>query len=66
VFLVPNPNSREGILWQEVGGKAVAIFDYELDMHRKQEILQNGDTAVCVETPKEVIQCRTINTTSAF
>ena len=58
VFLVPNPNSREGVLWQEVEGKAVAIYDYELDMRRKQEILPSGQMAVCVETPKGVVQCK--------
>jgi len=57
VFLVPNPNSREGVLWQEVEGKAVALYDYELDMHRKQELLPSGQMAVCVETPKMVVQC---------
>eukprot|EP00521_Asterionellopsis_glacialis_P015927 CAMPEP_0195305300 /NCGR_PEP_ID=MMETSP0707-20130614/36035_1 /TAXON_ID=33640 /ORGANISM="Asterionellopsis glacialis, Strain CCMP134" /LENGTH=144 /DNA_ID=CAMNT_0040369377 /DNA_START=110 /DNA_END=544 /DNA_ORIENTATION=- len=35
VYLTPNPNSREGVLWQQVSGKAVAFFDYELDMHRE-------------------------------
>ena len=34
VFLTPNPNSREGVLWQQVGGKAVAFFDYDLNMKR--------------------------------
>ena len=61
VFLVPNPNSREGVLWQEVGGKAIAFYDYELDLYRKQEILPSGEAVVCVETPKGVIQCQSIN-----
>jgi len=34
VYLTPNPNSREGILWQDVNGKAVAFFDYEMDLQR--------------------------------
>ena len=34
VYLTPNPNSREGVLWSQVGGKAVAFFDYDLDMRR--------------------------------
>lgn len=34
VFLTPNPNSREGVLWQQVGGKAVAYFDYDVDMKK--------------------------------
>ena len=34
VFLTPNPNSREGLLWQQVGGKAVAYFDYDVDMKK--------------------------------
>ena len=35
VYLTPNPNSREGLLWQNVGGKAVAFFDYDVDLRRK-------------------------------
>ena len=35
VYLTPNPNSREGVLWQQVNGKAVAFYDYELVMERK-------------------------------
>ena len=34
VYLTPNPNSREGILWQQVGGRAVAFFDYGIEMRR--------------------------------
>jgi|EP00979_Chaetoceros_neogracilis_P017786 hypothetical protein len=34
VYLTPNPNSREGILWQDVNGKAVAFFDYDIDLRR--------------------------------
>jgi len=35
VYLTPNPNSREGVMWEAVRGRAVAFFDYELDMRRK-------------------------------
>ena len=37
VYLTPNPNSMEGVLWQQVSGKAVAFYDYELLMERKKE-----------------------------
>ena len=61
VYLTPNPNSREGILWQQVGGKAVAFFDYELDMTRIKEsfTMKDGSTMerACVKTPKDVVQC---------
>ena len=29
-YLSPNPNSAEGLLWQEAQGRAVALLDYEL------------------------------------
>lgn len=61
VYLTPNPNSREGILWQQVGGKAVAFYDYELDMTRIKEsfTMKDGSTMerACVQTPKDVVQC---------
>ena len=61
VYLTPNPNSREGILWQQTGGKAVAFFDYELEMTRIKEefTMADGSTVqrACVLTPKDVIQC---------
>jgi len=34
VYLTPNPNSKEGILWQDVNGKAVALYDYDIDLER--------------------------------
>jgi hypothetical protein len=37
VYLTPNPNSMEGVLWQQVNGKAVAFYDYEMLMERKKE-----------------------------
>ena len=61
VYLTPNPNSREGVLWQQTGGKAVAFFDYKLDMKRIKEdfTLPDGSTVphACVTTPKDVRQC---------
>jgi len=36
VYLTPNPNSREGVLWQQINGKAVAFYDYELIMKRNK------------------------------
>ena len=62
VYLTPNPNSREGVLWQQVSGKAVAFYDYEFEMKRNLEEFRQGDTGEtvfrpCVETPKDVIQC---------
>jgi hypothetical protein len=61
VYLTPNPNSREGLLWQQTGGKAVAFYDYELDMKREKEEFTLSDgtvqSKVCVQTPKDVVQC---------
>ncbi|GAX16524.1 hypothetical protein FisN_7Lh247 [Fistulifera solaris] len=61
VYLTPNPNSREGILWQQTEGKAIAFFDYELEMQRlKEDVpMANGRAKqrACVRTPKDVIQC---------
>ena len=51
VYLTPNPNSREGLLWQDIGGKAVAFFDYDIDMIRKDE-----GSKPFVLTPKGDIQ----------
>ena len=61
VYLTPNPNSREGVLWQQVGGRAVAFYDYELEMKRfKEEVtLSDGSDVMksCVLTPQNVKQC---------
>lgn len=60
VYLTPNPNSREGVLWQQVAGKAVAFYDYEFAMERVLEAFQQDGAKVlrpCVKTPKDVIQC---------
>ena len=61
VYLTPNPNSREGIIWQQVQGKAVAFFDYELDMKRLKESFTMADGSTleraCVKTPNDFVQC---------
>jgi hypothetical protein len=61
VYLTPNPNSREGVLWQQVGGKAVAFYDYEWEMKRfkEEKTLSDGSKVFrpCVTTPKDVLQC---------
>lgn len=62
VYLTPNPNSREGVMWQTVGGKAVAFFDYEIEMERiLQSFVVDGQAEevqrACVRTPKDVVQC---------
>lgn len=36
-FLTPNPNSQEGVLWQEARGRAVALLDYDLNLERAPE-----------------------------
>ncbi len=51
VYLTPNPNSREGILWQDVNGKAVAFFDYEIDLKRLLEVDPEGNENVCLWSP---------------
>mmetsp|Transcript_14070 Transcript_14070/g.16361 ORF Transcript_14070/g.16361 Transcript_14070/m.16361 type:complete len:83 (-) Transcript_14070:109-357(-) len=53
VYLTPNPNSREGLLWQDVGGKAVAFFDYNIHMKR----VVDGFSKTCVLTPHGGTQC---------
>jgi len=59
VFLTPNPNSREGVLWEQVRGKAVAFFDYDIVMRKKYENNSGGnrEARVCVQIPKGVVQC---------
>ena len=57
VFLTPNPNSREGVLWQSVGGKAVAFFDYEIEMEKKLSQTTEGETKNCVNNPEGHSQC---------
>jgi hypothetical protein len=60
-YLVPNPNSREGVLWQQVRGESVAFYDYEVTMHRMKEPFERGDGTTefraCVKTPRDVVQC---------
>jgi hypothetical protein len=61
VFLSPNPNSREGLLWQQVGGRAVGLYDYQLDLRRINEEFRLADGSInkrsCVKTPKDFVQC---------
>lgn len=57
VYLTPNPNSREGILWQDVNGKAVAFFDYEIDLKRMTEVGADGNKRACVSNPSGAMQC---------
>ena len=62
VYLSPNPNSREGVLWQQTGGRAVAFFDYEQDMIRIKEGANSSEkgtesSQTCVTTPKGATQC---------
>jgi hypothetical protein len=61
VYLTPNPNSREGVLWQQVGGKAVGFYDYEMMLKRNLETFvdERGRDIerACVLTPKDIIQC---------
>lgn len=59
VYFTPNPNSQEGILWQQVGRKAVAFFDYEIDMKRKLE--EPVVLKASILTPKDLIQCGLIS-----
>ena len=55
-YLTPNPNSREGELWQRVGGRAVALYDWDFTM---RPILEPPSSSVmCVPTPKGSEQCR--------
>ena len=56
-FFSPNPNSREGVLWQQVGGKAAAIFDYDLSLERRTRAAPDGSDRACVDTPKGFTQC---------
>lgn len=66
VYLTPNPNNREGILWQQVGGKAIAFFDYSLIMKRNKKSFTLLDDSglvtntqyACVTTPKQIVQCQ--------
>jgi len=61
VYLTPNPNSREGVMWEQVGGKAVAFYDYEMDWVRNEEAVVDNHGAqvrqACVTTPNGMVQC---------
>jgi len=37
VYLVPQPSGREGDLYMQVGSRAVAVYDYEIEMRKQQE-----------------------------
>ena len=38
-YLTPNPNSAEGVLWQEARGGAVAVLEYQLDLERVGNVM---------------------------
>lgn len=62
VYLSPNSNSHEDMLWQQVGGKAVVFLDYELTMQRNKENFTDAHNGIisarpCVKTPNDVVQC---------
>jgi hypothetical protein len=61
VYLVPNPNSREGVLWQQVRGESVAFYDFDVTMHRMTEAFVRADGTTerraCVSTPQDLVQC---------
>lgn len=57
VYLTPNPNSKEGILWQEVNGKAVGFYDYELNMERIIEDTGENIGKSCIMAPDRSVQC---------
>ena len=55
-YLTPSPSSREGELWQRVGGRAVALYDWDFVM---RPLLDDPTSSVmCVPTPKAAEQCR--------
>lgn len=56
VYLTPNPNSREGVLWQQVGGRAVAFFDYKWEMKPLLESIDSDGSKFSVATPEGKIQ----------
>ena len=38
IYLVPSPNSREGDLYMQTGGKAVAVYDYKITMRPVDDV----------------------------
>lgn len=63
VYLVPNPNSREGVLWQQVNGKAVAFYDYDFVMERKKENPAPSPIEQTMELTKETPESSPIEQT---
>jgi DNA-binding protein len=60
IFLTPNRNSPRQE--KSISGKAIAFYDFEINMHRNLETFvdsKSGKTVerACVLTPKDVIQC---------
>jgi hypothetical protein len=53
VFLTP-----QATLYFEAASVAVALYDYEMRLTRVATLAQGGQPLVCVETPKDVTQCR--------
>ena len=56
VYLTPNPNSREGVLWQQVNGQAVAFFDYNWIIKPLLEINEVGRSQIRVVSPEGKVQ----------
>ncbi|CAJ1953624.1 unnamed protein product [Cylindrotheca closterium] len=56
VYLTPNPNSREGVLWQQINGKAVAFFDYTWKMNPLLETSEVGGSKLSVVSPEGRVQ----------
>lgn len=56
VYLTPNPNSREGVLWQQVNGQAVAFFDYTWIMKPLLETTEVSGSQIRVASPEGNVQ----------
>ena len=52
-----SPQSPQDILSFQSGGRAVAFYDYELDMVRKPPPADAFGAVACVLTPKGYTQC---------
>ena len=44
-------------LYFKANGRAVAVYEYELSMVRQTTEDGAGGRVVCVQTPKDVVQC---------
>ena len=51
------PQSPQDVLSFRTGGRAVAFYDYALDMRRVPPPSDAVGAAACVSTPKGYIQC---------